>query len=169
MRDVREPGDHDQCQQRIEIPRYETEDVLRQCRENSDRADRHDVTECNHHGRHENRDQDQRFEISPAWNVGAHHQECEQGTKRHRDRGHAGCDRDSRPERLPEIRIGQDERIGEQPDFCRRIEKRGGEEALIDHKRERRHHGQRGDAEHKQSIRDNGHGCPWSGAPAGAL
>jgi hypothetical protein len=131
---VRQPRDHGQRQQRIEIPGHKAEDVLRKCRKNPDRSDRDNISERDHHRRDEDRDQDQRLEILPAGHVGAHHQESEQGTKRHRDCGHAAGDHDCGPERLPEIRVSKDERIGKQAEPRRTVEKRRGEEALVAHK-----------------------------------
>ena len=157
MRDMGEPRDHDQRQQRIEIPRHKADEVLGKRREDPDRTDCHDITERDHHRRDEDRNQYQRLEVVPSGNVGPHHQEGEQGAERHGDRGHAAGNHNRRPERLPEIRVVKYERVGGEAEFRRRIEKWRGEKALIDDKRKRRRHSERGQPENQQAVHDNGH------------
>ena len=111
VRHMGEAGDHDQREQRIQIPRHEAEHVLGQSRKNADRADGDDVAEGDHHRRDENRDQQQgsRYRL-PGTSV---------RTIKKASKAPSGTaivtmpvQIDQRgPERLPEVVIGEDEGI----------------------------------------------------------
>ncbi len=135
VRHMGEPGDRDQRWQRIEVPRHETEQALRECGKDADWTERHHVAEGQHDRRDENRNQDHGFEPVAARHVGARDQEGEAGAERHRDHRHAGCQQQRVAERRPELRIAEHERVGAKAQLRGRLEERPGEKALIENQR----------------------------------
>ena len=66
VRDVGQPGDHDDAGHRVEVPRHRAEQLLCPDGDEADRTDRHGVAEAEHHGGDEYRDQEHRFDPSPS-------------------------------------------------------------------------------------------------------
>ncbi len=145
MRNVREPRDHRDARERVDVPGHVAEEVLGPQRIEADRPHRHDVAERQHHRRHEHGDQHQHFDDALARQVGAGKQERERGAERQRDQRHAGGDDDRIDDGVPEIRVVEDEAVRTETQMPRGIEERRRQKALPEDQQHRRQDHQRGD------------------------
>ena len=112
----------------IEVPRHEADQPLDGQRREPDRADGDDVAEGEHDRRQHDRHQQRRLDQAFRRQIGAHHQEGEHGAERHRDRGHAGGERERVEKGAREVGLTENELVGgeAQPrDGCRKTARRG--------------------------------------------
>ncbi len=113
VRHMGQAGDRDQeLPAKIQIPWHEAENVLRQRRENASQANRgtHSRTRLpRRKGRSGSRMSGSRY-FRPGTSSTHGIRKASRAPSGHGDQRHAAGDCDGRPKRLPEIRIGKDER-----------------------------------------------------------
>jgi hypothetical protein len=109
MREAR--NDHD-AGKGVDIPGHKTNQVLHPGGVEAHWPHRYDVTETQHHRRHEDRHQQQRRNPGTPRQIGAHHDEGQHAAQRNGDECKPRCQLQAIPERLCKFRIFGDEAVG---------------------------------------------------------
>src|SRR6516165_6042859 len=99
----------------MEVPSLEAGSSFEPGRENARWSDREDVPEREHQRRDNDRNQNHRLEPSSSRQIGADHEESENGAERDGDQRHAGAEQEGRSDSDGEILVAKHGPVGFEP------------------------------------------------------